>query len=673
MKITNIMGIKEILKTKLIFAVVMALMLGIMSGCDDKPNNGGGNEPPPPLPPDSVKISLEADIQSVTIVKSTKNQTEITGQVGMFMKKNQQQITTPGAVFAEATNLPMTISGKTLVSNVDLYYPSTGHVDFVAYYPYTDFVNSDFTIGATISTNQTGGLPDEILYSRNATNQKASETPVMLNFRHSLVKIVLHTIEGRFDSQPTDFPGMTATLQGAYTKANLQLSDGSFTGYQDKQRIVFHKTGSTATTASYEALILPVGAVENDMVIVFQMAGYEYPYRLKGDFDPAMQYDLNLRVSEIDVTLLGSTIIARETYQSGYIIGEKGTVTTICGINGNNPFAEGRFGVATFRNPGYLVCDAKGNLYMTHQNLNLIAKLDFQKQYVSELYQIGGDGGASQPNAPCVTPDGLVLFPANGNNINYDEVYWEYNSVRDDYDDDIDEAVQKSIKNDNVESYFSIRGYKHSFAYCAYDEKVYYRGSFDGALLRFNPKTGVGEYAIDENGERLFVGKHPNQINPGADDYRTDGFLVFGGPSEPYMLYAALMNRQIIVRVDIRTGEEEHLAGTHRKTGWIDGTGEKALFNNPRQIAVDKDGNLFIVDENNHCIRKLDVQTRMVSTFAGTPWKTTPPTGGYMDGPFNGAQFNGPYGIAVCPIEGNIYVAERGSNNNRKIRKLWLY
>jgi len=45
--------------------------------------------------------------------------------------------------------------------------------------------------------------------------------------------------------------------------------------------------------------------------------------------------------------------------------------------------------------------------------------------------------------------------------------------------------------------------------------------------------------------------------------------------------------------------------GANRPTGHADETGSEARFNNPYGVAVDKDGNLYVADKDNHRIRKI--------------------------------------------------------------------
>eukprot|EP00959_Pyramimonas_sp_CCMP1952_P004120 86475-Pyramimonas_sp.AAC.1 len=85
-----------------------------------------------------------------------------------------------------------------------------------------------------------------------------------------------------------------------------------------------------------------------------------------------------------------------------------------------------------------------------------------------------------------------------------------------------------------------------------------------------------------------------------------------------------------------------------------------AQFNRPWGVAVDWEGNVFVGDSNNHCIRKISPQG-LVSTLAGTG------VAAHRDGEGNaGAQFNHPYGVAV-DWEGNVIVAD---TSNLRIRKI---
>ena len=78
-------------------------------------------------------------------------------------------------------------------------------------------------------------------------------------------------------------------------------------------------------------------------------------------------------------------------------------------------------------------------------------------------------------------------------------------------------------------------------------------------------------------------------------------------------------------------------------------------------IAIDRSGNLYLSDTDNHRVRRVD-RSGVITTIGGTG------TGGFSGdgGPATAAQFNLPYGIAVDSA-GAVYVADLGNNRVRRI------
>lgn len=93
--------------------------------------------------------------------------------------------------------------------------------------------------------------------------------------------------------------------------------------------------------------------------------------------------------------------------------------------------------------------------------------------------------------------------------------------------------------------------------------------------------------------------------------------------------------------------------------GFADGTALSAVFNDPVRLIYDANGNLIISDQANNRIRKMDTAGN-VTTLAGSG------TQGFLDGPALTAQFDQPYGIAIDSV-GNIYIGDNQNYRVRKI------
>ena len=159
-----------------------------------------------------------------------------------------------------------------------------------------------------------------------------------------------------------------------------------------------------------------------------------------------------------------------------------------------------------------------------------------------------------------------------------------------------------------------------------------------------------------------------------------------GGPAaeakvnEPYEvrfdgdgnMYFVDMKSAVVRRVDAKTGVISTVAGT----GEIGFSGDggpatEATFKQPHSIVFDRSGDLYIADIGNHRIRRVDMQSGTVSTFAGTGEKLPTPQGA----PLAGTPLNGPRAMAFA-VNGDMLVALREGNQVWRLdwrRKIWRH
>lgn len=144
----------------------------------------------------------------------------------------------------------------------------------------------------------------------------------------------------------------------------------------------------------------------------------------------------------------------------------------------------------------------------------------------------------------------------------------------------------------------------------------------------------------------------------------SNGHLAYN-PVDHY-IYCSLHNKHGVYRFKVKKGEDgwpeldgEVEAMISNGAGYKDGAYDEAQFFEPRGIAIDSEGNIFIADTKNHKIRKIDIKAKMVTTVAGS-------NKGYKDGEPLDAEFNEPFGI-FFDKDDVLYIAD---SQNHCIRKL---
>ncbi|MBI4978743.1 MAG: chitobiase/beta-hexosaminidase C-terminal domain-containing protein [Spirochaetes bacterium] len=195
----------------------------------------------------------------------------------------------------------------------------------------------------------------------------------------------------------------------------------------------------------------------------------------------------------------------------------------------------------------------------------------------------------------------------------------------------------------------------------------------NGIAACFNVPTGL---CVDSNGNIILADTWNNRIRKIASDGEVTTIAgSYGGFSDgqstnasffhPYDVAADNSGNIFVADFDnncIRkissTGYVTTVAGTNI-AAYSDGPGDMAYFNHPSGIAIDNDGNIFVTDSYNNCIRKI-TSSNIVTTIAGSLSE------GYVDGNGTGARFRQPMDIAL-DSNGNLFISDTWNHRIRKI------
>ncbi len=334
-----------------------------------------------------------------------------------------------------------------------------------------------------------------------------------------------------------------------------------------------------------------------------------------------------------------------------------GVVTTFAGSAWVQGSTDGTLGNARFNYLSSIVADTAGtNLYIT--DANAIRKISLLTGTTSTLAgsaiasgSINGSGSAARFNYPqgiTMNPAGTTLYIADTNNQTIRSV---------------------DIASGTVTTLAGSAGVSGSIDGTGSSARFFYPQG-----MTMNP-AGDTLYIVDINNQTvrtLYVPSGTTSTLAGSAGLTgsTDGIgsaARFNYPQGITMnpagttLYVADSYNQTIRRVVVSNGAVTTLAGTAGALGYADGTGTLASFNYPKGIVIDATGsNLYVTDQLNHAIRRIDLSTGGVTTFAGSTkaWTT-------LDGIGTGALFNNPY--AITADSHFLYVTDTGENVIRQI------
>lgn len=285
-----------------------------------------------------------------------------------------------------------------------------------------------------------------------------------------------------------------------------------------------------------------------------------------------------------------------------------GTITTVAG-NGTKGFAGdgGKATDASLNEPYGIELDADGNLFIVDRLNSCIRRVDAKTGVITTVAGTGGKSGYGGDGGPATA----ALF-REPNGIGLDG-----------------------------------KG------------KLYIADVADQRVRVVDLNTGTITTAAG-NGKKISAGDG----GPLKDATFAGPRAVAVGPDSS--LYVVEREGNSVRRIDLAAGTITRFAGTGKKGYTGDGGPAKdATFDGPKEIDIDRDGNVYVVDTENEAIRRIDAKTGVVTTVAGKGRTKTPGLGD--GGPATAATLGRPHGVAVGP-DGTVYIGDTNSHRVRRVK-----
>ena len=350
----------------------------------------------------------------------------------------------------------------------------------------------------------------------------------------------------------------------------------------------------------------------------------------------------------------GNPTLYEKTFETLFIYTVESSVSTFAGrsgVTGQHYF--GPLLTSCFYAPSLLIADKEDNFYLAEWARGIRLLSNGETSWMLPMY---GGGSPDQNQGNIATDPYNYKFRCMAFSNDCSRLWILVNRPQSD-----GPYLGYALKND---------GYKIWYADSSDDQP-----NCEG--LAVNPVDEQIVVCRNENGStRIFYYDPKSHTSSEASGYTPIGAECQSRPvfsKDGKRLYIIHKGRHCISAYDYDptthqlTGEIPVFAGVNsEERAYADGTGSEARFAYPEFGCCDEQGNLYVADSWNHCIRKITPEG-LVTTLAGIPAPNTqdnPAT--FANGKLSEAVFSRPNGICM-DSKGNFYVAEEGFADIRKI------
>ncbi len=319
---------------------------------------------------------------------------------------------------------------------------------------------------------------------------------------------------------------------------------------------------------------------------------------------------------------------------------------------------------AQLDNPFDVAFDRQGNLYFSDTNNHVVRRVDAKTRIITTVVGNGtkgysGDGGPAT-SASMNEPYGIELDD-QGNLFIVDRLNFAVRRV--DAKTQMIQTIAGTGK--SGKSADGIAGTKAALGepngLCLDGKgKLYIADVRDQRVRELDLKSGMLTTVCGQSGQKASFGDGGPRAKAKLNGPRAVAMSVSGD------LFIVEREGNCVRKIDFHDGTITRYAGSGKKGYTGDGgAASGATFDGPKEIDIDRDGNVFVVDTENEAIRRIDAKTGIITTVAGKGKTKTPGKGN--GGPATSATLGRPHGVAVGPDQG-IYIGDTLSHMIRVVR-----